>query len=578
MLEIPVNTFKALLNFRTAFRQLPNRHEKTDSCLVWIDAICVNQSDIDERGSQVSQMGEIFRNAAAVMIRLGGDESPDVCRQALHSVHELYSLHMHRRDDPSRHLFDIGVGFNGATRDKVCITLDSTTSVYTSTWFERLWTIQESCLAREAWCMFGGGILPLYEITVLADALAPYAKSSWCLHQGIQLVHKRGRVKSTCRERNNIFTVIVATMDFAASDPRDMVYAALGLFSEAYNPIPTQVDYTMTVQEVFARATVQSIMLDKSLVPLQYAGCLSGRGRNDGYPSWVIRLDRAKERKTSPLRPQFSEPDHTWRDVHEMPVSSMWKTLRLEGAVFDEIDTAIQLEHQLDLADESFSLVADWILSMVASVKPGFFRHEDDTESDRSGATDENLRDILDILDDASIESVAQTIVEGICSFQDEDHFEGYVDSLARMLRMVKARRAPSPAMTWESRVEAWKAEHEKTGLPVPMDSVRSFFVTKKGRLGMGPPSIAEKDHVCLFRGATSLFVLRKQGSSWRLMGDAYVHGLRDPSYSSDYLRDLNPDLDFYSRDRWQEQPICSETGEDDKYFSDLQFKMIDIQ
>ncbi|KAI4594287.1 hypothetical protein KJ359_008562 [Pestalotiopsis sp. 9143b] len=261
-----------------------------------------------------------------------------------------------------------------------------------------------------------------------------------------------------------------------------------------------------------------------------------------------------------------------------MPVSSMWKTLRLEGAVFDEIDTVIHLEAQPDLADERFNLVADWILSTAARAKPGFSMHADDPESDRSDPSDESPHSILDILDDAPIESVAKTIVEGICSIEDEDHFEGYVESLARMLKMVKTRSSPSLAMTWQSRVEAWQAEHEHTCLPVPMDSVRSFFVTKKGRLGMGPPSISEGHHVCLFRGGTSPFVLRKRGSSWTLMGDAYVHGLRDPSYSSEYLRGLNPDLDFYSRERSQVQPMCSATGKDDNYFSDLQFKIMDIQ
>lgn len=34
---------------------------------LWIDALCINQSDTSERNEQVFRMGEIFRNAALVV-------------------------------------------------------------------------------------------------------------------------------------------------------------------------------------------------------------------------------------------------------------------------------------------------------------------------------------------------------------------------------------------------------------------------------------------------------------------------------------------------------------------------------
>lgn len=42
-----------------------------DGLLIWIDAICINQSDVDERNSQVGQMAEIYKRAAALVIWLG---------------------------------------------------------------------------------------------------------------------------------------------------------------------------------------------------------------------------------------------------------------------------------------------------------------------------------------------------------------------------------------------------------------------------------------------------------------------------------------------------------------------------
>jgi len=49
------------------------RQEKTDR-RIWIDTMCINQSDLDERNSQVAQMKSIFASAREV-IRLQGETS-----------------------------------------------------------------------------------------------------------------------------------------------------------------------------------------------------------------------------------------------------------------------------------------------------------------------------------------------------------------------------------------------------------------------------------------------------------------------------------------------------------------------
>jgi hypothetical protein len=41
--------------------------------LYWIDAICINQSDLEERNEQVNKMGEIYREAHDVLVWLGSD-------------------------------------------------------------------------------------------------------------------------------------------------------------------------------------------------------------------------------------------------------------------------------------------------------------------------------------------------------------------------------------------------------------------------------------------------------------------------------------------------------------------------
>ncbi|KAF2496771.1 hypothetical protein BU16DRAFT_458540 [Lophium mytilinum] len=57
-------------NLWRALRQL--RADKTVSkTLIWIDSICINQNDLQERNHQVSAMGQLYSSAAEVIVWLG---------------------------------------------------------------------------------------------------------------------------------------------------------------------------------------------------------------------------------------------------------------------------------------------------------------------------------------------------------------------------------------------------------------------------------------------------------------------------------------------------------------------------
>ena len=55
-------------NLAVALRHL---RDPRNTLRIWIDALCINQADRDERGQQVSQMGDIYRQAERVLVWLG---------------------------------------------------------------------------------------------------------------------------------------------------------------------------------------------------------------------------------------------------------------------------------------------------------------------------------------------------------------------------------------------------------------------------------------------------------------------------------------------------------------------------
>ncbi|KAF8849376.1 hypothetical protein BDZ45DRAFT_559196, partial [Acephala macrosclerotiorum] len=70
-LSVKPNLKAALLEFR---RQPPQ------PVLLWIDGICINQKDTDERDSQVQIMAKIYAKADYLVVWLGvGDRKIDIC-------------------------------------------------------------------------------------------------------------------------------------------------------------------------------------------------------------------------------------------------------------------------------------------------------------------------------------------------------------------------------------------------------------------------------------------------------------------------------------------------------------------
>jgi hypothetical protein len=54
------------------------------------------------------------------------------------------------------------------------------------------------------------------------------------------------------------------------------------------------------------------------------------------------------------------------------------------------------------------------------------------------------------------------------------------------------------------------------------------FSMTCNGRMGLGPYQLQKDDKVVVFFGADMPFLIRNAGAHYRLLGPAYVHGLRN--------------------------------------------------
>ncbi|THV45125.1 hypothetical protein BGAL_0527g00020 [Botrytis galanthina] len=72
-IKVDGHVFMATTNLESALRYL---RDTEITRVLWVDAVCINQEDIPERGMQVQQMRRIYKNAKDVLIWLGPPELP----------------------------------------------------------------------------------------------------------------------------------------------------------------------------------------------------------------------------------------------------------------------------------------------------------------------------------------------------------------------------------------------------------------------------------------------------------------------------------------------------------------------
>ncbi|OQU98828.1 hypothetical protein CLAIMM_04555, partial [Cladophialophora immunda] len=96
LLGIGPNLYNALLNLR--FHPSGN----PPSRLLWIDRVCINQSDVIERASQVLLMGFIYRKCQQVLVWLGEDDP--ITKEAFECATYIYENDLGRRETSLKHL------------------------------------------------------------------------------------------------------------------------------------------------------------------------------------------------------------------------------------------------------------------------------------------------------------------------------------------------------------------------------------------------------------------------------------------------------------------------------------------
>jgi Heterokaryon incompatibility protein (HET) len=285
------NLYDALLHLR----------DEREPVLIWADAICINQLDLRERNHQVLKMREIYSKAETTVIYLGADDGGNTLKAAWNFLENEGNDRMILTEGLATDEFNGDIG-------------DVEISVLSRSWFRRVWVFQEIIVSKRP-LMQCGWRQTTWDTFCKAVLLQPRVNDryGWSLSKKplVQYVadmfHARcaflkehdfhhllppwfDKIQDNIGKGAHILTTLSRARRLESSDPRDKVYAVLGVSSEIdITNDRIAVDYSKTVEQVYTDLAQYMIYSTSSYDILS---CVGRRLLEQGNPapqwgSWI---------------------------------------------------------------------------------------------------------------------------------------------------------------------------------------------------------------------------------------------------------------------------------------------------
>ncbi|KAH7125235.1 heterokaryon incompatibility protein-domain-containing protein [Dendryphion nanum] len=249
-------------NVETMLRHLRSKHKTK---VVWVDSICIDQSNEVEKARQVQCMGLIFGHALKVRVWLGSAVKAD----RIDAVFDFF-----RKSTIQ--------SVKGAVGQEVG-------QFFTRPWFSRRWVLQEIALAHDLvfhcgvfkitgdWMISGiAAMRPLVQAGAFHSTLAP------------SIVLAMENITGLRSQTYEILELMYKVHQSECKDNRDRIYALIGFAQLKGRPGFLSVDYSNPWWDTYISLAVECMIQGKflsMLISLFAFGSL--REQNPSWPSWV---------------------------------------------------------------------------------------------------------------------------------------------------------------------------------------------------------------------------------------------------------------------------------------------------
>jgi hypothetical protein len=511
------------------------RHPE-QSRVIWVDAICIDQSNKQEREHQVQLMGSIYGKAQTVLIWLGRDtrNQAEPAFSVLCSVIKEWQNGDLNAEKPSYSIFGRLTEPSDLERPPPDSELwEAVSQLFNCRWFWRVWVIQEVALAGSASVLWGKGEIQWRWIGLAAAIIRTNDYQIHARHTLAGMYNAYFMYRLSTREDDGnplrgaaFLDLLRLTRQFEVTDPRDRIYGLLGLLDLGNDQdreiLSIRPNYTLPADEIYHRIGMSIVDSSKSLDLLSSVQYHSDHFQSSGWPhpSWIPQWDTVftstlaswdindnfSASKGFPLQRKDLEAKFPKRlVVSSLVVGEVVKcfTTLLIGLGLDlsplfhpRFKAYIQSEFGLSLlckvltagrswygslAEENSSQLADFAAYVVDFLKGSIYPESNWFGNRRmvSDQADQHQKLMKELMNSSWLHKLADN--------GDRDRF---VEAATRVCNS------------------------------------RLLFITSTGFLGLGSSIVAEGDVLCVLSGGHLPFVLRPFGKRYNLVGECYVEGL----------------------------------------------------
>ncbi|KAF5005238.1 hypothetical protein FDECE_8296 [Fusarium decemcellulare] len=585
MIDINGYPFEITLNLHEALKQF--RRDGLKSWL-WIDAICIEQSNDLEKASQIMEMREIFGQAKTVYLWLGtgtvesdltidfisrvGTTAPscDVIksvyrvslRNEINSYIEQSCLQASDGSTPSesklgRFYYDL---LNEDALRTQSPLMTGIRNILQRNYWHRIWIVQEVVLAKEALVVVGTKSVSLEAFDATFSAI-------WrCIHSGARHMRPEWnafcdglsgnlyRIKSLDTRRHlrqTTATIPIRLADvlwevraapgrphYSATDPRDILFGLLGILTEEQTK-GILVDYTKSVAQVFTTLTRTLISSgDEDRFSFHLDFCNPGDPTGE-LPTWVPDWQEIGNWGVRTYRinhfPQYKATGRSLGQVSTLSVEGDAHVLYRFGCRVDVITEVMHPPEWIQKRRYSPSVINDadnWFRSIAAFTKLG---------SESGPGEDYIWRTVMALESDRNFTAPGEECVclnENTRGLSRKIMRVQHVDAESLTDQEDKYIRNGPLYMDFGSSSEALNDQQvslfasKRRWYLGTHNRNRTLFKTSKGMLGLGHVGIETGDIVTLIWGVCSPIILRQRpGGGFYFLGDAYVDGIMQGEY-----------------------------------------------
>lgn len=493
---------------------------------LWIDAVCIDQTNVLERGQQVARMQDIFAGSKGNIIYLGPHDTTTAAGiGVVAKIMTSISKEMLNRGSARKLFYDNEGRFRGPNRrSPVPSGFDDAAlhGLYSRPWFKRLWVVQEAALSPYNECLCGKFTVPLYD---LLAAAAWYRLKNFTLEDDhlptfdkalmmFELVYAgEPSVEARPRVQHELGYYLYASRYFNATEPKDYVFALRGLLKNNQDErfwTLLEPDYSelTTLRQTFTNAFKAYMLEADSIVkPLRRVNHFQESDvRGKSFPSWVINLARraGREKARMNIAAEFSNRFESHRGS-----APQYKT---------------------DFTEDEVLRVKGVVLGTVCQVGPVFPRDYSLEQRRDFVAGSAEVAGCTDVHDEycAVARKLALTLVAGIDSRRRPANVST-VDHVFSWLAWICVAGDPDNevaiSLTDDTVMEA-RSIYQAVERAC---SARRLFSTEEGSLfGLGPALMDEGDELVLLYEADLPCILRptQYGERFHFVGSCYVDGM----------------------------------------------------